>query len=219
MSLSKTKQLWQKWRGFILFLTLMLFFRCSVADWNTVPTGSMKPTIQEGDRILVNKLAYDAKLPLIDTPLININAPKRGDVIVFNSPTTGIRLVKRLIGLPGDVIAMQNNVLYINGKKLNYSASNEHSQNNTNDLIVSELLESKTHSVKWQSTKINHANSFPPTTVPKGHYFFMGDDSADSRFFGFVRHKLLIGRAEKVVMSLNPDNFYLPRKERFFIDL
>src|SRR5687768_2214405 len=91
-------------RGFILFIFLMLVFRSSFADWNTVPTGSMKPTIVEGDRIWVNKLAYDVRIPFTSISVHQIADPQRGDIVVFDSKAAGNRLVKRVIGLPGDVV-------------------------------------------------------------------------------------------------------------------
>src|SRR5712671_1022116 len=95
--------LWREYRGFALFVVLMVVFRSSLADWNTVPTGSMKPTILEGDRIWVNKLAYDLRLPLTGVSLYRLADPQRGDIVVFDSKAADTRLVKRVIGLPGDV--------------------------------------------------------------------------------------------------------------------
>src|SRR5580692_12543008 len=102
----------QKWDHFIkkeakplLIMLLVLFvLRSAVADWNDVPTGSMKPTIMEGDRVFVNKLAYDLKVPFTTWHLAEWGNPKRGDIVVFFSPKDGMRLVKRVIGLPGDTV-------------------------------------------------------------------------------------------------------------------
>ena len=93
---------WREYRGFALFIVLMIIFRSALADWNVVPTGSMKPTILEGDRILVNKLAYDFKVPLTHISVYKFADPKRGDIVVFDSKPADTRLVKRVIGLPGD---------------------------------------------------------------------------------------------------------------------
>src|SRR5471032_1761970 len=106
---------WRDWRGFIIFLVIMFSFRSAIADWNDVPSGSMLPTILIGDRILVDKLAYDLKFPFTTVHLSTWGAPKRGDIVVFYSPADGVRLVKRVIGLPGDQISMQDNQLTING--------------------------------------------------------------------------------------------------------
>src|SRR5437762_1451462 len=112
---------WHEYRTFTLFVILMVIFRSAFADWNTVPTGSMKPTIVEGDRIFVNKLAYDLRVPLTHIPIYKFGDPKRGDIVVFDSKAADTRLVKRVIGLPGDVVEMRNNRLTINGIEAQYS--------------------------------------------------------------------------------------------------
>src|SRR5207248_6523982 len=105
----------QFWREQIRPLAVMLIalfsVRSSLADWNVVPTGSMKPTIIEGDRILVNKLAYDLKVPFTTWHIAEWSNPQRGDIVVFYSPHDEKRLVKRVIGLPGDSIELRNDVL------------------------------------------------------------------------------------------------------------
>src|SRR6516162_5299237 len=106
------------WRKDIrpLLITALAMFavRSSLADWNDVPTGSMKPTILEGDRVYVNKLAYDLKVPFTTMHLAQWSDPQRGDIVVFYSPYDGKRLVKRVIGLPGDTLELRNNSLVIN---------------------------------------------------------------------------------------------------------
>ena len=108
-------------RGFLLFLACFALFRTAVADWNPVPSGSMRPTVLEGDVLLVNRLAYDLKVPLTDVGIASLGEPKRGDIVTFESPRDGMRLVKRIVGLPGDTIAMRKNVLYVNGIAARYS--------------------------------------------------------------------------------------------------
>src|SRR6266576_5079250 len=114
-------KVWREYRGFALFIVLMMIFRSALADWNVVPTGSMKPTIIEGDRILVNKLAYDFKVPLTHISVYKFADPGRGDIIVFDSRAANTRLVKRVIGLPGDTVEMRANRLTINGIAARYS--------------------------------------------------------------------------------------------------
>ncbi len=94
--------------------------RSSLADWNDVPTGSMKPTILEGDRVWVNKLAYDLKVPFTTWHLAEWGNPARGDVVVFFSPKDEVRLVKRVVGLPGDVVELRRDRLFINGQPVGY---------------------------------------------------------------------------------------------------
>ncbi|HJY09225.1 MAG TPA: signal peptidase I, partial [Bryobacteraceae bacterium] len=107
-------------RGFIAFMLCMIVFRSAVADWNVVPTGSMQPTIRIGDRILVDKLAYDVRLPLTHVSLLHLADPQRGDIVVLDSHAARERLVKRVIGLPGDQVAMRGNMLFINGHAARY---------------------------------------------------------------------------------------------------
>ncbi len=115
---------WAEWRSLIIFLIVMILFRSTIADWNQVPTGSMKPTILEGDRIVVNKLAYDLKVPFTTWHLAEWSNPTRGEIVTFYSPDDEKLLIKRVIGIPGDVIKMRDNQLFINQKPATYSRLN-----------------------------------------------------------------------------------------------
>lgn len=108
-------------RGVIAFLRCFGFFRLAIAGWDPVPSGSMCPTLLEGDVVLVNRLAYDFKLPLSDTALPHVGDPRRGDVITFTSPKDGVRLVKRLGALPGDTLERHNERLFIDGQASKYA--------------------------------------------------------------------------------------------------
>src|SRR5947209_11210029 len=117
----KLKHWWRKEIRPLLILALIVFsIRSSLADWNDVPTGSMKPTILEGDRVFVNKLAYDLKVPFTTLHIAEWSAPQRGDIVVFYSPKDGTRLVKRAVGLPGDMIELRDDQLFINGEAVEY---------------------------------------------------------------------------------------------------
>lgn len=214
------RALWKDNKTFVLFLTLMLVFRSALADWNSVPTGSMKPTIIEGDRIAVNKMAYDLRVPFTSLSLIKLADPERGDIVIFDSKASDKRLVKRVIGLPGDTVAMNNNQLIINGQAITYDEINEKSANNSSDKI--EHLMGVTHKIRISDPKNHLFANFPAVAVPTGHYLVLGDNrdnSADSRVIGFVPREEIVGRSRDVVLSLNYDNFYLPRAERFFSKL
>ena len=114
---------WQTEIRPLLVIALVVFaVRSSFADWNDVPTGSMKPTILEGDRVFVNKLAYDLKVPFTTWHLAEWGNPQRGDVVVFYSPHDGTRLVKRVIGLPGDLVELRNEQLFLNGHPVGYAS-------------------------------------------------------------------------------------------------
>ncbi|MBU3016631.1 signal peptidase I [Paraglaciecola agarilytica] len=197
----------------LLFIVLMCVFRSAIADWNEVPTGSMQPTIVEGDRIWVNKLAYDVSTPFVNYSLLKLADPIRGDIIVFDSAPADKRLVKRVVGIPGDTIAMIDNVLYINQQPLSYE-----------NIVAKGHFSEVTENLLGVQHRIRLANngsllsSFTPLTIPADYYLAMGDNrdnSADSRVIGLIPRDEIIGRANKVVMSLNYDNYYLPRTERF----
>jgi len=212
------KKLWREYRGFTLFVILMVIFRSALADWNTVPTGSMKPTILEGDRIFVNKLAYDLRVPLTHVSIFRIADPKRGDIVVFDSKAADTRLVKRVIGLPGDIVEMQDNRVRINGVEARYS----NVEYTAEAIFAVESYAGMTHRIEMAPTGVSYFSSFGPVKVPQGHYLVLGDnrdDSADSRVRGFIPREEIVGDARTVVLSVNYDRYYLPRVDRFFRDL
>ena len=204
-------------KSLFIFVLLMSVFRSAVADWYEVPTGSMKPTIVEGDRIFTNKMAYDVHVPFTHTSLYKVSDPKRGDIIVFDSEVANERLIKRVIGIPGDRVRLDNNVLTINGQRLAYGdiSSVKQTQDTSEDLL------GVNHAIRIENPG-SSLSSFREVTVPEGYYLAMGDNrdnSADSRVIGFVPRNEIIGSAERVIVSLNYDQYYLPRSERFFKSL
>lgn len=209
---------WRENRGFALFVVLMIVFRSALADWNDVPTGSMKPTIVEGDRIFVNKLAYDLRIPLTHISVLKLSDPKRGDIVVFDSKSAGLRLVKRVIGLPGDIVEMADNRLTINGVAARYSKV----ERAMGVIFAVETYGDMTHRIEIVPEGRGYLSSFGPVTVPPGQYLVLGDnrdDSADSRVHGFVPRDEIVGDSRTVVVSLDYDRHYLPRRGRFFHDL
>ena len=201
-------------RGFFVFLILMSVFRSGIADWNVVPTESMRPTIVVGDRILVNKLAYDVQVPFLYTSLKKLADPERGDIIVFDSDATKLRLVKRVVAVPGDTVEMTENVLTINGQPLLYQSLDAASPYT----LLSENLLGVEHRVRVNQEGSRLSN-FDPVRVPEQFYLALGDNrdnSADSRVIGFIPRDEIIGRARTVVMSLDYEHFYLPRSDRFW---
>ena len=118
---ARARYWWRKEIRWWLVIGLVVFsLRSSLADWSDVPTGSMKPTILEGDRVYVNKLAYDLKVPFTTRHLAEWSNPHRGDIVVFFSPHDGQRLVKRVVGVPGDTIELRNDGLVLNGQAVEY---------------------------------------------------------------------------------------------------
>lgn len=208
-------------RGFIAFLVCFGFFRLAVADWNPVPTGSMRPTILEGDVVLVDRLAYDFKLPLSDHTLYVTGTPQRGDVITFTSPKDGVRLIKRLVAVPGDVVEMRNEVLFINGVTAEYRGAHTITEPidhgiTTPALQTTEHIAGNQRRVQFLPD-VAAQRSFAPIVVPPEHYFFLGDNrdnSVDSRFIGLVPRHLLIGRAHHILVSADIKDDWLPRLER-----
>ncbi len=201
-------------KKFIIFILLMSVFRSAVADWYTVPTGSMQPTIQEGDRVVVNKMAYDLRLPFTEVTLASLDIPKRGEIVVFESQAAEMRLIKRVIGLPGDVVAMKNEIIQVNGKSLYYKSS-------TKDSAI-ETIGDIRHHINIDNTASDRLSNFSPVTVPQGHYLVLGDNrrhSADSRVYGFIPHNELRGKATAIAFSVDYENYYIPRSERFFKDI
>ncbi|ASJ95417.1 signal peptidase I [Shewanella marisflavi] len=216
-------------RQFILFIGLMLVFRSAVADWNHVPSGSMLPTIVQGDRILVNKMAYDLRLPFTHITLVKLAEPERGDIITFDSAVSDKKLVKRIIGLPGDTVSMRNNRLYLNGQAVNYEASlqtvtdwrDAFSDERKAFSDIQEALPGKPHAIRLNASPSRLAN-FGPVTVPQGHYLTLGDNrdaSADSRVIGFIPREEITGKAHRVAFSNAPEHYYWFRNERWLMPI
>ncbi len=207
----------------IIALLITTSFRLAIADWNDIPSGSMKPTILIGDRVFVNKLAYDLKVPYTRLHLTEWSDPKRGDIVVFYSPKDGTRLIKRVVGIPGDTLSMKNNRLFINGQIVKYGSLNQNVINQIQTdqqslhAFFNESLPGKKHAVMFSPSRPS-LNTFPRVIIPERQYFMLGDNrdnSGDSRFFGFVDRKLIVGHATMVVVS-RKGSFFHPRLNRFF---
>ncbi|MBX3587573.1 MAG: signal peptidase I [Ramlibacter sp.] len=220
------KHLWSHNRGFMLFLGLMLVFRSAVADWNYVPSSSMNPTLVAGDRVAVNKLAYSLRVPLTLHQLVRWGTPQPGDVITFDSPRDDVNLIKRVVAVAGDVVEMRDNTLVINGQVLTRTLVD------ASRIVPSELgpLDEQI----WREPlgpypietarlpAINRYRDFAPVTVPEGTVMVLGDsrdNSNDSRFIGFIDVNRVTGRAVRVVMSHDPQAWYLPRAGRWWLPL
>jgi signal peptidase I len=188
-------------------------FRSSVAEPYVVPTGSMKPSILPGDYLFVSKLSYDLKVPFTDLSLVHIQEPKRGDVVVFKYPRDpSINFVKRLIGLPGDEIVVQDGFIQINGSQLPISPKEQESLVEFSFGYASaEIREEQIGETHHSSQRISQRSKseIMRFKVPAENYFFMGDnrdDSNDSRAWGFVPKSYLKGKAKVVWLSLDKKN-------------
>lgn len=217
--------LWGEWLKPLLVIGLVMFsFRSAVADWNDVPTGSMKPTILEGDRIFINKVAYDLKFPFTRWRLAQWKDPAWGDVVVLRSPEDSKRLVKRVVGLPGDVIEIRGNQLFRNGAAAVYRMLEDGDVLGYLDMepppaLYTEDVDGREHPIMIRGSGLHPPGPF---YVPEGKFFVMGDNrnnSRDSRYFGPVDREAILGRATAVALSLDRDDYYKPRWQRFFSNL
>jgi signal peptidase I len=225
---SRARYWWRKEIRWWLVIGLVIFsLRSSLADWSDVPTGSMKPTILEGDRVFVNKLAYDLKVPFTTRHLAEWNNPHRGEVVVFFSPHDGMRLVKRVVGLPGDTIEMHNDALILNGQAVEYKPialellRGVAPVDRARQVYAAEQLPGRNHAVA-AIPSVQAMRDFGPVRVPEDHYFMMGDnrdDSFDSRYYGAVERRRIVGQATAVVLSFDRAHYWLPRWQRFFRSL
>jgi signal peptidase I len=178
MESRKNKSVIREWvESIIIAFILAMIIRAFVVQAFKIPTGSMRPTLLEGDIILVNKFIYGAKVPFTDSRLPALTQPKRGDVIVFIYPENPKKdFIKRLVGLPGDTVEIKNGTIYINDKP---------------------LLE-HVFSARYYYNRGDYAGEGQKIVIPKDCFFVLGDNSAssqDSRYWGFVPHKNILGRA------------------------
>jgi signal peptidase I len=220
----RARRFWREWvKPLLVVVILVSSVRSVIADWNDVPTGSMKPTILEGDRIFVNKLAYDLRIPFTSLRVARWDAPDRGEIIVFFSPENDIRMVKRVIGLPGDEIEMRDNRLYVNGEPIAYEEPEVdwESALEMQPLQIREFAQEQLpggpHPVMWSPLQMS-MRDVPPFVVPEKSYFVMGDNrdnSYDSRFFGFVHQDRIVGKAIGVAISAQPEKRWSFRWDRF----
>jgi signal peptidase I len=209
-------------RPLLILVLIMFSLRSSLADWNVVPSGSMQPTILVGDRVWVNKLAYDLKVPFTTWHMAEWSNPQRGDIVVFFSPKDGTRLVKRVIGLPGDTIELRNDRLFINDQPVDYSTLEPEASRQLADperargLFATEQLPVHPHAVMGIKG-VPAMRTFGPVHISADQYFMMGDNrdnSFDSRYFGTVHRSQIVGRTSSVVLSLDKSNYWLPRWDR-----
>lgn len=211
------------WPAVILLFLLVFAARSVIADWNPVPTGSMKPTILEGDVILVNRAAYDLKVPFTTRHLITWDDPQVGDIVVLNSPDDGIRLVKRIIAGPGDHLQLRGDNVWLNGQAVAQQVAR------IEDFTSLSLADRNSHRAAYETLagrahlimldRHRSLNIQSDVVIPAGHYFVMGDhrnNSRDSRYFGLVERSQILGRAHRVLLSVNIKDGWKPRWKRFF---
>lgn len=204
MKEKKEQTFWDYAKAIVIAIIIAFFFRAFVVQAFKIPSGSMKPTLVPGDHILVNKFIYGINIPFTGVK-IKVSHPKVGQVIVFKFPYAskydlqpGIDFIKRVVGVPGDKIQIINNRVFVNGNLY------------------------KCQFAKWTDNKIlpsyaSPRDNYGPITVPRNEVFVMGDNrdnSFDSRYWGFVPYKDIVGQAFLIYFSWNPKNhldFYFGR--------
>jgi len=196
-------------KSFFPVILAVFLVRSFLAEPFKIPSGSMMPTLLIGDFILVNKYTYGLRVPVLNHTFIEVNHPKRGEVMVFRFPQNpSLDYIKRVVGLPGDKVEYRNKQLYINGAAVVQQADGNY------DYVGPGLNQISTRKLQEQLGEHKHAilidDSNPimdgEVTVPQGHYFVMGDNrdnSNDSRFWGFVPENNVVGRAFFVWMSFD----------------
>jgi len=219
---------WVEYSGsFFPVIALVFFLRSFLYEPFKIPSMSMVPTLQVGDLILVNKFTYGIRLPIINKKIVQLNDPQRGDVMVFKYPRDMSQdYIKRVVGVPGDKITYENKRLTVNGKPVEYTALEDYlnEESLTYSKQFKENLTGAEHRVivteAAPTVNLSDVKDFPHSeactyryegftcVVPAGNYFMMGDNrdnSADSRYWGFVPDKNIVGKAFYVWMNLgNP---------------
>ena len=215
-------------RSFFPVILVVFLVRSFLVEPFKIPSGSMIPTLQVGDFIVVNKFTFGIRLPIIDIKLIEINSPSRGDVMVFHYPENpSVEFIKRVIGLPGDKIIYRNKQVFVNGVMQELKREDDYNYVEPSLKLVhterySENLSGHSHAVIINPDAANiHLGSvaeFPGRenceyneaevrcTVPPGHYFMLGDNrdnSRDSRYWGFVPDRMIVGKAFGIWMNFS----------------
>lgn len=193
-------------RSFFPVFFIVLLLRSFLMEPFRIPSGSLEPTLFVGDFLVVNKFAYGLRLPVWEKKVVPIATPKTGDIAVFRwPPDPSFDYIKRTIGVPGDVISYHNKVLTINGKKMKQTFVEYTTDESSGNTVAryKENLNGIEHDI-YIRPDVPAVDT--QVTVPPGNYFMMGDnrdDSADSRFWGFVSDEYLRGKALLIWMSWN----------------
>lgn len=213
-------------KSFFPVILAVFLLRSFLVEPFKIPSGSMIPTLQVGDFILVNKFTYGIRLPIVSKKIVQINDPKRGDVMVFHYPENpSVDYIKRVVGLPGDGIVYRNKRLWVNGleQPLHGDGDYNYVESGLNFVHTEryrETLGGHEHPIlvnpEMPSVHLNSVADFPMSgncrytleemscKVPEGHYFMMGDNrdnSRDSRYWGFVPDRMIVGKAFFIWMN------------------
>ncbi|MGI9342677.1 MAG: signal peptidase I [Gammaproteobacteria bacterium] len=192
-------------RSFFPVLLVVLVVRSFLFEPFRIPSSSMVPTLLVGDFIFVNKFTYGLRLPVINTKIMDVGDPERGDVIVFKLPADpGTNYIKRLVGLPGDVVKYQKQRLYINGKLVDRESLGAYrGEGQGGAMLYNEVLDDKEHPILLMPGRGSREGTFK---IPDGHFFMMGDNrdnSKDSRYpgVGIIPEDKIVGKAVRIWMN------------------
>ena len=213
-------------KSFFPVILAVFLLRSFLVEPFKIPSGSMIPTLQVGDFILVNKFTYGIRLPIVSKKLVEINSPKRGDVMVFHYPENpSVDYIKRVVGLPGDSITYRNKKVFVNGAPQEQQHDGEYNYVESGLKFAhteryNENLDGHTHAIlinpEVPGIHLGAIAEFPHReacsysddevrcTVPSGHYFMLGDNrdnSRDSRYWGFVPDNMIVGKAFLIWMN------------------
>ena len=204
---------WVDWsKSFFPIILFVFLLRSFIVEPFKIPSGSMMPTLLIGDFILVNKFSYGVRLPILNTKVLDVGSPERGDVMVFRFPRNPeLDYIKRVIGVPGDRIEYRDQHLYVNGREVPRQRVDDFLDDSRVQYVPRhiEQLETRRHQILVNDETVWHRSGYPAPegcsynaglvcTVPPGHYFMMGDNrdnSEDSRIWGFVPEANIVGRA------------------------
>ena len=181
---------WKDFAAIAAAATVVLLGRSSLADHYHVPTESMLPTVVANDHIFVNKAAYSVRIPFSHVEIVKLGGPEQGDVVVLESPETGIVLLKRVVACPGDTVQVMNGKLLLNGVPVTATAEGGAAVEKIGD----------GHQIRLDD---GGGPDFGPVKVPEGQYLVLGDNrgnSRDGRYFGFVKREAILGRAISVLL-------------------
>lgn len=198
-------------RSFFPVIFLVLMLRSFLVEPFRIPSGSMIPTLHVGDFILVNKFSYGFRMPAFHNLLLPMSDPERGDVVVFRYPIDPSKdFIKRVVGLPGDKIRYEDKILFVNGREMPQQVSGYYMADAAGrEIIAEEMVEDLAgveHKILINPHRPDDDDEFE---VPAGHYFMMGDNrdgSDDSRRWGVVPERNLVGRAFFIWMSWDSQN-------------
>lgn len=223
-------------RDVVVIVAFMVILRSSIVNWYVIPTGSMLPTIKIRDHVIVNKLSYGLMPPLMGHQVLSWDTPKRGDIVLFDSPIDNVTFVKRVVGLGGDTVSFENGVLQINNEKVKEQLQEDRSiladmgdqstcSSDAKNLYVEKFSDKESEHYILRSARGGLTNLETRTwSIPQGRLLVVGDNrdcSNDGRYWGYVDVDKIYGKAIRVFYSINSGQGWLPsfRTDRFFAKL